>query len=222
MKPIKLSGIIPSRNRTPGLLAAIENLRATQGPHDLEIVVVLDESDAESHAAMAARSDVKVVTVGDDCLGFSQRKYQIGYRACRPESEWIFTFADDCLMNNPNWIDACLKVNRGGYVGFYDEVHPPDSFATMQMAHRGYIETVMKGRVGLEWYRAVWADFEWSMRAKRLGVFVICTEATFTHNHWVYGKAEKDLVYQKGEDAEPIDRRTQDLRMAAGYPDPWP
>lgn len=215
---MKVSIIIPSRDRTAGLQRAIRSLRATAGDqHELEIIVVLDEPDALSQEAMAAEEGVQVIVVGPEYLGRPQDKYNIGYAAST--GEWIVTFADDCEMISDGWIDNCLAVNKGGYVGLYDGVHLPWSFATLYMASRQYIDSVMRGQIGLPEYHVWWADSEWADRARDAGAFVICEQARFMHYHPANSTAESDPIYALAGNWREEDERTYARRKKRGWKD---
>lgn len=211
-----VSVIIPSRDRTDSLLRAIDSIRATQGSHEPEIVVVLDEPDRASQQALADRPDVKVVVVPTDYLGRPQDKFNVGLEAAT--GEWIVAFADDCEMVSDGWIDACLAANVGGFVGLYDGVNDPGHFASLLMASRSYIDTVMDGYLGLPWYRHCMADVEWAERAREQGAYVVCFGARFKHYHPALMTGPSDALYQSGASWNAVDRETFARRKAEGWP----
>jgi len=194
----KLSVIIPSRDRPESLRRAIESVLGTQGEHDVEIVVVLDEPDQASQTMIEGlqSAEIKTVVVGGEYLGWSQDKYNIGYANCRQQSEWIVTMADDCELDRPGWIDAALKVNKKGFVGLYCGDRPADTFAGLYMATRHYIDTVMEGLVGLPWYHVWCADMEWCERAKGADAFVVCQEAHYIHHRDAIPVKQRDHIYK--------------------------
>lgn len=211
-----LSCIIPSRDRPDSLLRAINSIRATQGIYEPEIVVVLDEPDTASRQALAHRTDVQVVLVADTYLGRPQDKYNVGLAAAT--GDWIVAFADDCEMISDGWIDACLAVNVGGFVGLYDGVNDAEHFASLLMASRRYIETVMDGYLGLPWYHHCMADVEWAERARERGVYVVCRDARFKHYHPALMTGPSDALYQSGASWNATDRETFARRKAEGWP----
>lgn len=217
MDPVTVSIIIPSRDRTAGLVRAIESLRATQGRHQPEIVVVLDGGDEESQRVIAARDDVVMVIAGqgDEYLGRPQDKYNLGYKAAT--GNWIVTFADDCEMVSDNWIDHCLDVDKGGFVGLYDGVHPSWSFATLHMASRRYIEEQMNGMLGIPAYHVWWADAEWADRARDNGVYVVCEQARFNHYHPANSTGKTDPIYKLAGDWREQDEKTYSRRRKRGW-----
>jgi len=217
MDPVTVSIIIPSRDRPAGLLRAIKSLRATQGAHKPEIIVVLDEPDTASQEAMAARDDVQVIVVGPEFLGRPQDKYNVGYQAAT--GDWIVAFADDCEMISDDWIDLCLAVDKGGFVGLYDGVHHLWSFATLHMASRRYIEEKMDGRLGIPQYHVWWADTEWADRARDNDVFVVCEAARFNHYHPANRTAETDPIYALAGNWREEDERTYTERKKRGWKD---
>ena len=215
-----VSVIIPSRDRTDGLLRSVNSIRATQGSHVPEILAVLDEPDKASQEALADRADVKIVVVPADYLGRPQEKFNVGMAAA--SGDWIVAFADDCEMVSDGWIDACLAANVGGFVGLYDGVSDPNLFASLLMATREYIETVMDGYLGLPWYHHWSADREWAERAKQRGVFVVCLDARFKHYHPALGTGPTDHLYQLGQKKYGADRQTFIRRQAQGWPNDAP
>jgi len=213
-----ISIVVPSRDRPSSLRRALDSIIATTRDQEIEIIVVLEECDHESQEEICGLPFVKTVLVSDDYLGRPQDKYNVGYS--QSKGEWIVAGADDITFDNEGWLSECVKIGTKGYVGLFDKVHPPDTYATLVMATRTYLETVMKGKLGLPWYHVWWADYEWAVRAKNAGAFVVCTKAAFTHHHWIFGTATKDKVYQLAESWYKDDQDTYTRREKLSFPDP--
>lgn len=219
---MKISFIIPSRDRPEGLRRAIDSIIATRGQHEVEIVVVLDEPDQASVAAVSSYEDVKVVITGpgDAYLGKPQDKYNLGY--AQTTGDWIVTGADDITFDTPNWIDECLRINKKGYVGLSDGGQDPNWVCVLVMASRQYIDTVMRGYVGLPWYHVWWADVEWAERARRAGAYAPCTTIKLTHYHWLRGNAASDKIYELAQRLVAEDQVTYTRRAERGFRDDLP
>jgi len=219
----KISVIIPSRDRPHGLLAAIESIRATQGAYDVEIIAVLDEPDELSQKTLLdEHSDVKIVIggPGDYYLGKPQDKYNLGYAAST--GEWIVTGSDDITFESQDWIGECLRCNRGGFVGISDGGQDVNWCCVIHMASRAYIDTVMRGYLGLPWYHVWWADVEWTQRAKMCGLHAACTTIKLTHHHWLRGNATKDTIAELVQQLAPEDQKTYTRRVARRFADDLP
>jgi hypothetical protein len=193
----------------------------TCGDQDIEAVVVIDANDKAAQAAMASISWARAIVVGDEYDGMPQAKYNLGYRETK--GEWVITGADDITFDNPGWIDKALKVDKGGFVGLYDGYFDPSSIAIHHMASRSYIDGPMGGNLGLPWYHLWFADVEWAERAKRAGIFVVCTEARITHYHHVHGNARFDNTYALNTQLwQDEDQATYTRRERAGFPNDDP
>lgn len=217
----KVSVIIPSRDRPAGLCRAIDSVLATTSGHDVEIVVVLDEPDTASQEAMKAYPDAVVVVggPGDAYLGRPQDKYNLGYAAST--GDWIVSGSDDVTFDSPGWIDECLRMNRGGYIGLSDGGQDPRWVCVLVMASRRYIETVMRGYFGLPWYHVWWADVEWAERARQIGCYVANTRLKLTHHHHLRQStpAVKDYIADLVLKLAPEDQITYTRRAARGFRD---
>ena len=217
----RFSVLVPSRDRVRGLSRVIENVLLTTAGHDVEIIPVVDEPDTESiRLVESAGPLVRPVIVDASYLGRPQAKYNAGYTASR--GEWIVTGADDITFDSNSWLDAALNVNRKGWVGLYDGVHELWAFATLIMATRQYLDTVMKGKVGLEWYHVWFADMEHSARAQQVGAYVVCPDARFTHHHRAYDSAQDDHIYELASTWYVEDDVTFQRRSRKHFPDPEP
>ena len=218
----KVSIIIPSRDRPASLVRAIDSIRATQGDHEVEIIVVLDEPDVASQEAMQQRSDVQVIVSGpgDAYLGKPQAKNNLGYAAAT--GEWFVTGTDDITFDSQGWIDECLRVNLGGMVGLSDGGIDPNWCCVLWMATKEYIDTVMRGYFGLPWYNVWWADVEWSHRAAIAGVYAPCTTIKLTHYHWARHNAPDDAIYALARTLVAADEKTFGRRQKRGFKDDLP
>lgn len=218
---MKFSFIIPSRDRPKGLCAAIDSIYRTTVGKEIEIVVVLDEPDSDSQFAMLSYPHVKVVVSGpgDAYLGKPQDKYNLGYAAST--GDWIVTGSDDITFESEGWIDECLKVNKGGFVGLSDGGQDPNWVCVLVMANRWYIDNVMRGYLGLPWYHVWWADVEWCERARMIGLYRYCTSIKMVHHHWLRASspAVKDRIADLVETLSPEDQVTYTARSKRGFRD---
>lgn len=216
-----ISVILPSLWRVPKLLSCISNLRETTQV-EMEIVVVLNHDDVESHVAMEQLEDkegIKVITMPIDCPpGRSHRCWQAGYEAA--SGDWFVQGADDHTYS-PGWAEAALNCPNQGFVAF-SEPHWESGLVCQFMATREYIDTVMGGYFGLTYYYKAWSDNEVGVRARLSGRYAYCPEASFVHHDHAFTGEPIDENGKLSRKWFLEDRKTFYDRMAAGFPIDWP
>ena len=216
-----ISVILPSLGRPSQLLRAIKNLHGSTKV-ELEIVVVLNHGDIESHAVMEQFENdkrIKVVTMPSHCpKGRSQRCYQAGYEAA--SGPW-FSFGADDYVYHQGWAEAALNCPNKGFVSFH-EPHWGSDLACQWMVTKEYIDEVMGGYFGLTYYYKQWSDNEVKIRAVNAGRWVYCAEAIIDHLDYAYTKEPMDENARLSHSFFTQDSKTYHAREAAGFPVDWP
>lgn len=110
---------IPSRGRPFGLAAGVRSVLAAADSDDFEILVRLDEDDAETTpdivATITAMSPLVSVTVGPR-LGYDE--LDTGYLHGMSQSgrgRWCWCFGDDMLVQGKGWDTKLAKVPLQGF-----------------------------------------------------------------------------------------------------------
>lgn len=211
-----ISAVLPSLDRSAGLLRALDSLRATTAGHDIEIVVVLDAPDTDSQSEMRARNDVQTVVVGPEYRGWPGRKYNTGYRCCRPESDLILTVADDVEFL-PGWLEPALELaGSHAVVGMYDG--QPRAVGILSLIRRTWINDEQAGLLTFPWYRVWFGEVERALRAKEQGQYALSYESRIEHYHPGVGKGPDDDIYRLASNWHRQDEDTFRRRRAAGWP----
>lgn len=109
MDEIRISLIVPTRGRSEEMLAFLESVRAhASSPQNIEVIMVVDEDDPESHAiAFKGLNLVKVVVPPGQNMGALN---MAGYRASR--GEYIMLTNDDARVRTKGWDDQTLAAFR--------------------------------------------------------------------------------------------------------------
>jgi len=98
----------------------VPSLRANSPRHPIEIVLVYNGSAREDPALGALRS----VRSGWSAVAAA---YNAGARAAR--GEYLALFHDDCVMDDPLWMDKCIGALEGGAGAVAGEFRRMDSIA---------------------------------------------------------------------------------------------
>jgi GT2 family glycosyltransferase len=211
-----ISAVLPSLDRTAGCLRAIDSLRATTAGHDIEIVVVLDAPDVASQAALAGRADVQALVVGAEYRGWPGRKYNAGYRRCRPESDLLLTVADDVEFL-PGWLEPALALSESNaVVGLYDG--QPRAVGILSLIQRTWIENEQDGYLCYPWYRVWFGEVERALRADQVWQYALSKRSRIEHYHPGIGKGPDDAIYALASNWHVQDEETFRRRRAAGWP----
>ena len=211
-----ISAVLPSLERPAGLLRAINSLRATTVGHDIEIVVVLDAPDTASQAAMRERTDVQTLVVGAEYRGWPGRKFNVGYRCCRQESNLILAVSDD-IEFMPGWLEPALAFsNTHAVVGLYDGEQR--AIGILPLTWRSWIESEQGGFLAFPWYRIWFSEVEQAVRARDAKQYALSKQSRIEHYHPGTGKGPGDAIYDMACNWQTQDEETFRRRRAAGWP----
>ena len=212
----KVSVVIPSRDRPEGLLRAVESVLTTAP--DAEIVCVLDGGDTAS--ARAVGGMVPWLVFNHDPDAHTAQLWNMG--AKKATGDYLVTGADDVVFQ-PGWLEAAFEaldmIGGDGLVGFNEGTTAFGELATHFMVSRKYAARGLGGSLMPPPYKHGFTDVEATLRAKRDGRLVFAENARIEHLHPVFGTAEMDDIYRKGDRSVRDDERLFKLRMKNNFPD---
>jgi hypothetical protein len=193
------------------------SLRASTGLATAYAICDDDEPDV-IEAWRQAGAEVIV----DNVITFA-KKCNIGY--AKTSEPWLFLVGDDVKFH-PGWLDHAQHV---GDVFGADVVGTNDwgnvrtmrgEHATHMLIRRSYVDKAGAswdgpGNVCHEGYRHWFVDDEIVSAAKLRHVWQAALGSVVEHNHWLWGKAEKDDTYTSIEPHVEADQQLYQERLAA-------
>jgi len=192
----------------------MQSLRAATGLATAYAVA----APGEDEAAQAWKAAGAVIL---DCDGtsFAQR-INAGYR--QTTEPWVFITGDDVTFH-PGWLDHAQTVAGGKYdvIGTNDLGNPrvmAGEHATHLLIRRSYVDAHGAswdgpGLVCHEGYRHWYVDDEIVLSAKQRGTWAMAMGSIVEHHHPMWGKAEDDDVYRRGQASSEQDRETFEGRV---------
>lgn len=183
-----LAILIPTLGRADKLVPLLANIAATtETPHT--VYFVMERTDTASHEALRGIDAVRVI--GD--FGSCAKAMNAGYR--RSSEPYIFTGNDD-LWFRPGWDLAALAAleEPGKHVCGTNDAH--GRMTCFAMVERAYIEEhsgVFDQPATLyHSYASQYVDTEFADFAKARGVWTEAPDSITEHQHWEFGKADRD------------------------------
>lgn len=221
---IKVSVVIPSKDRPDRLRNCIEQLQLVSP--QVEIVVVADAGDDKT-SSVAEELKCKLVVSDDPIGGFLGHKpvhcWNIGAAAASGDA---FVLGADDLKFHEGWLEAALlglaRLNFVGLVAFNDLSPLAGDLATHYLVSKNYAANDWGGVLAIPSYYQHFIDTEATARAKRDKCFYYAEDAIVEHEHWMWGKAENDEVYQRGQERFSEGKSTFAKRLEAGFPNNYP
>lgn len=216
-----ISVVMPTKGRPAQAVACVRRLFETTRGHDVECVIVVEETDIDTIGAMDFLSNPQEavplpVVIHRTPFGLGPiPSWNAGLAVAR--GEWIVTGADD-LDWREGWLDAALAHSATGFVGLYDGHTEPSERATHFLLSRAYIEEAQHGYLMPPWYRSWYPDAEMCAVAHRNGAYVCPVEARVEHHHPDWRDAPDDPTYQAGRKHHAEDRRIFYRRQRFGFP----
>lgn len=225
--------LLPSYNRPALLKECLEAYLHTTCMHDMEFIVVVDESQEayavamERLAAWARNPLLRFQVVFNERRVGALRAWN--QALALSHGEMLHPAGDDQLPHD-SWLDYALAMHRdtlGGYgcVGLNDLMNLPmkDNVPIVQttlLFDRKFCKDVFGGVVAYECYSYLWVDVELNERAKRAGKLAWCEASVVEHRHSAAGKRPFDAI-----DAEKTsglmwdhDEQLYRRREQAGFP----
>ncbi len=197
--------LVPVLGRPHRVEPLLASLRASQQDVPLEPLFLPSLDDADELAALrAAGAPYETVGVAAES-GQWAKKNNHAFR--KLGTEWAFLAADDVVFH-PGWAEEAVEVARvtgACVVGTNDTVNVrvrSGRHSTHTLVHRDYLEcgTIDEdGQILHEGYGHWFVDDEFVQTAMHRGTFAPAPRAIVQHFHPVYGGAETDSTYEKGQ-----------------------
>jgi GT2 family glycosyltransferase len=215
--------IVPVYGRPENAAPFMRSLRASTGLADV-YAVCSDDGDAEAWN----RAGAQVIRTTQ--VSFAE-KVNEGYRyGVDPVNRgefappWVFLVGDDVRFH-PGWLDHAQQVARqtgAKVVGTNDWGNPrvtAGEHATHMLIARDYVDEVGAswdgpGIICHEGYRHWYVDDEIVLAAKERGVWAPALASVVEHMHPLWGKAENDDTYLRGQRYAARDQATFKKRLA--------
>lgn len=212
----RVTVIVPVLNRPQNAEPFMRSLRASTG---LAYVHAVCSIEADGDAWAEAGADV--VTMDAPRISFAQ-KVNDAFK-CN-DNPWVFLVGDDVRFH-PGWLDHAQQVARNTgakVIGTNDlgtDRVTSGQHATHMMIARDYIDEVGAswdgpGSVCHEGYRHFYVDDEIVTAAKQRDVWAPALASIVEHLHPLFGKAENDDTYRKGQYRMQSDQRLFRKRLA--------
>ncbi|HEY5311190.1 MAG TPA: hypothetical protein VIK18_01680 [Pirellulales bacterium] len=217
---IDISLILPTRKRVPQLTRALTSLVATAWrPESLEVVLYVDEDDAQSHAVEFSGLRLVKLLGRRGTMGAITRTC---YAAC--QGRYLMLANDDIVFRTPGWDAAVLAA----FASFSDEIALVwgNDLCSGAPAHPFLSRTAcnLLGGVCPAGYYREYIDthlHDVFQRLARLGHAraVYLSDVIIEHLHLIAGKAAGDAVYadrrREHDELLYVERREQRAHQAA-------
>jgi GT2 family glycosyltransferase len=207
----RVSVVVPVRGRPGHAAPFMQSLRASTGLADV-YAVCSDHDDAIAWTKAGA------YVVHTERVGFAEK---LNDAYSHTTAKWIFLTGDDVRFY-PGWLDHAQQVARNTgakVVGTNDLANPrvlAGDHAVHMLIARDYID-----EVGASWdgpgvvcheYRHWYVDDEIVTAAKQRGVWAPALASVVEHLHPLWGKAEVDDTYVRGQRYAGRDKATFEKR----------
>jgi hypothetical protein len=188
---------------------------------EAEIIAVLLPDDTESREAVRSLELVRIVDQEPGCGAVPS--WNAGAAAAKGSN--LVLGADD-LWFYDGWYEESLErmadVRNYGVVGFNDMSPHKDTLATHYMVSRAYAVNEWGGVLAIPAYEHYFIDNEATYRAKRDDRFIWAENAVVEHMHHLWGKAERDEVYDMvSEGCFNRDAAVYEDREKEGFKNTW-
>jgi GT2 family glycosyltransferase len=207
-------------NRPARLARCVQQILATAGHLDIEVIVVID-CDVASRDTMISMHDARLVVLFNGERRGAIACWNQGLAAAT--GNILVFFNDDCAPE-PGWLDAALEahqiqLNGYGLVGFNDGYQDGNRLSVQYLFDRQFCRDHLGGVMAYPVYQFYCNDTEANARAKRAGRFVWCRAAVVQHIHWTRpGQTHKDTLDRENSPKAPRDEALFNLRRAHGFP----
>jgi hypothetical protein len=213
--------LLPVLNRAHRVEPLLASLRASECGVPLEPLFLASRGDRGELAALkSAGVRYEIVGQASDSHQYP-RKMNHGYRlACDEGHAWSFTGADD-LAFEPGWADEAVAVAAATgacVIGTDDRAnarvragkHSTHTLFSAEYRECGTVDE--DDKLFHEGYHHWWADDECIQTAMFRGTFAFARHAVVRHLHPIYGGAEDDETYRRGQATVAEDKATYDAR----------
>jgi hypothetical protein len=199
----KISLLVPSRERLNLKLTLISSIITTVSDiNNVELIFGVDEDDPSrdiAHKIAAAIPFVKIVDIQNDnkFIGIN-RIWNMLYP--HAEGDILGYIGDDMIFKTPGWDKEILNEFSGDnipadlikLVHCYDGYRNRDEICVNAFVHKKYTEII--GYLCREEFLINWSD-QWMYQTfKAFDRIKWRPDIHIQHNHWVFGKRERDGV----------------------------
>lgn len=196
---MKISLLLPTRNRFDNLKRFCESVVATADDLNLVEVVAYVDNDDASYDGFEAPEGFSFKMVRGDRLVLSEL-WNVCWRNCTGE---IFGhMGDDIVFRSQGWDtnvrEAFKNCEDKILFAFGDDGYWGDRFGTHGFIHRNWTDVV--GNFLPPFYSSDWNDQHLNDISVQLGRRVYLPDVTTEHMHYVFGKAERDITHQEREE----------------------
>jgi glycosyltransferase involved in cell wall biosynthesis len=212
-----VSIIVPTLNRPQQLIKLVDNINATTADHQVETIVVVEDSDSATWAIVKSLPGVLPLSVS----GNNTPIYAWNYGLKHSLGEWVVQAADD-MEFTPDWLSEALATPNKGFIAFPDETkaskNSNQTWEPHYMATREWLRTFQHGVLAVPHYRHWGCDVEICERAAISNTFTRA-KVIVKHNHWLKDASRIDSTYQKAQKWYQRDLNLLELRRSMGFPD---
>lgn len=221
--------IVPVLGRPQNAAPFMQSLRASTGLATVHAIVG-DDDPKSMRATAAAWRDAGAETISGRTSADAEHtavtfaeKVNVGYRYTR--QPWLFITGDDVAFR-PGWLDHAQHVastQKASVIGTNDLGNPrvmSGEHATHLLISRAYVDEHGAswdgpGVVCHEGYRHWFVDDEIVTAAKQRDEWAMALGSEVEHLHPLWGKAETDPVYERGQSYGEADGQLFLTRRAA-------
>lgn len=200
--------LIPVLGRPGRIRGLLASLSASEGEIRIHPVFIYSAGDTEEIYALDSVNADKLRADWRPGRADYAKKMNMGYAwAVRRGFEWIMLAADD-VQFHPGWAEAALRTYQSSgacVIGTNDLKNPKvmaGEHSTHTLVHRDYVECGTadeEGKLLCELYDHQWVDNEFVETAQYRGTYAHSHDSLVEHFHPVWGNAEEDSTYAKGQ-----------------------
>lgn len=186
--------IVPSRARPARALQMVQSaiLTANQ-PDELEIVIVIDDTDPELDWYRDTFSGPRLVVL-DGRHRYTEALNVAAFAPGAMGQDILGAFGDDVLFRTQGWDDITRDTLRTPGLAFGDDMVHSERHPTAIFMSRLIVDAL--GWLALPATKHQWADDAWMKLGKKIGRLRYMPDVVIEHMHPAVGKAEWDQTYR--------------------------
>jgi hypothetical protein len=203
---------MPTRSRPAQAIAVLEQYRRLSGCA-FQIEVILDEDDQESLASEILQRFAAldcIVTVGPPTS-------KVGACNSGKVTEWdvLMLASDDMVPVAEDWAVRVLQgmqqhwPHLDGAI-FFNDGYQRDHLCTLPIFGKRFYDQF--GYIYAPDYKSLFCDREQTDLLKSMGRLAYVDEKLIEHRHHVWGRADKDALYERNDSLETEDKATYERR----------
>lgn len=216
---MKLSVIIPTRLRPDLLLSGLESLWQTTRGYEVETIVIVD-NDPKTYKRLLNEPRITMLLHNDKRVG-AIKSWNMGATLATGD---IFTTGSDDVHYEPDWLKLAYNAHQNkldgyGLVAMNSYIHDINIQSGGTIFDRKFCKDHMGGVMYCPHYRALFADKEVDLRAKRAGRFYPCPLSVVLHLHPCESRRKVDANDKWRDRQWTKDETLFNKRELAGFPD---